>query len=73
VAQLEILVRTAVFKSANELVGWLLQQAVDRFEKVYQPKPGEICKGRDSHQVQGIFGSFPLSRDYYYDRVRAFA
>ena len=30
VAQLEILVRTAVFKTANELVGWMLQQAVDR-------------------------------------------
>ena len=65
-AQLEILVRTAVFKSANELVGWLLQQAVDRFDKLYQPKPGEIRKGRDTLGVQGIFGSFPLSRDYYY-------
>ena len=65
-AELEILVRTAVFKSANELVGWLLQQAVDRFDKLYQPKPGEIRKGRDILGVQGIFGSFPLSRDYYY-------
>jgi hypothetical protein len=65
VAELEILVRTAVFKSANELVGWLLQQAVDRFDKGYQPKVGEIRKGRDTLGVQGIFGSFPLSRDYY--------
>jgi hypothetical protein len=70
VAELEILVRTAVFKSANELVGWLLQQAVDRFDKLYQPKPGEIRKGRDTLGVQGIFGSFPLSRDYYYHPVK---
>jgi len=70
VAELEILVRTAVFKSANELVGWLLQQAVDRFDKLYQPKPGEIRKGRDTLEVQGIFGCFSLSRDYYYHRVK---
>ena len=69
-AELEILVRTAVFKSANQLVGWLLQQAVDRFDKAYQPKPGEIRKGRDTFQVQGIFGSFPLSRDYYYHPIK---
>src|SRR6185295_9453058 len=30
VAELERLVRTAVFKSANALVGWLLQQTVER-------------------------------------------
>jgi len=70
VAELEFLVRTAVFKSANELVGWLLQQAVDRFDKLYQPKPGEIRKGRDTLGVQGIFGSFPLRRDYYYHPVK---
>ncbi len=69
-AELEVLVRTAVFKSANELVGWLLQQAVDRFDQAYQPKPGEIRKGRDSLEVQGIFGCFPLSRDYYYQPVK---
>jgi hypothetical protein len=66
VAQLEILVRTAVFKSANELVGWLLQQAVERADARYQPKPGERRKGRETIRVQGIFGSFDLSRDYYY-------
>jgi len=66
VAQLEVLVRTAVFKSANELVGWLLQQATDRIDAAYQPKLGETRKGRQTIQVQGIFGSFALSRDYYY-------
>jgi hypothetical protein len=70
VAELEILVRTAVFKSANQLVGWLLQQAVDRFEQTYQPKPGEIRKGRDTIAVQGIFGSFSLSRDYFHDPIK---
>ncbi len=65
-AELEFLVRTAVFKSANDLVGWLLQQAADQIDQAYQPKPGEVRKGRDTLGVQGIFGCFPLSRDYYY-------
>ena len=65
-AQLEVLVRTAVFKSANELVGWLLQQAAERMDAAYQPKPGQVRKGRETIEVQGIFGRFPLSRDYYY-------
>ena len=63
---MEVLVRTAVFKSANALVGWLLQQAVDRAEAAYQSKPGEVRKGRESLAVQGIFGHFQLQRDYYY-------
>ena len=66
VAELELLVRTAVFKSANDLVGWLLQQAVDRIDAAYQPKPGQTRKGRETIQAQGIFGHFDLSRDYYY-------
>ncbi|MGH7942993.1 MAG: ISKra4 family transposase [Limisphaerales bacterium] len=66
VAQLEMLVRTALFKSANVLVGWLLQQAAERIDALYQPKPGEVRKGREAVQVQGIFGSSPLGRDYYY-------
>jgi hypothetical protein len=66
VAQLEILVRAAVFKSANALVGWLLQQAADRIDAAYQPKPGEVRKGREAIGAQGIFGPFPLARDYYY-------
>jgi len=66
VAQLEVLIRTAVFKSANELVGWLLQQAAERIDAGYPPKPGERRKGRETIRVQGIFGSFDLSRDYYY-------
>jgi hypothetical protein len=63
---LEVLVRTAVFKSANQLVGWLLQQAVDRIDAAYQSKPGQARKGRETLRVQGIFGSFDLIRDYYY-------
>ena len=58
--------RTAVFKSANELVGWLLQQAADRIDQAFQPKPGEVRKGRETIGAQGLFGCFPLSRDYYY-------
>jgi len=66
VQQLEVLVRTALFKPANALVGFLLQQAADRIDAAYQPKPGQQRKGREPLQVDGIFGSFELQRDYYY-------
>lgn len=66
VQQLEGLVRTAIFKPANALIGELLQQAADRIDAAYQPKPGQRRKGRERITVQGIFGSFPLERDYYY-------
>jgi hypothetical protein len=66
VQQLETLVRTAIFQPANELVGWLLQQAADRIDAAYQPRPGQIRKGREKLQVQGLFGHFELTRDYYY-------
>ena len=58
--------RTAVFKSANTLVGWLLQQAADQVDGAYQPKPGQVRKGRETLDVQGIFGRSRLQRDYYY-------
>jgi len=66
VQQLERLVRAAVFKSANALVGFLLQEAADRIDADYHPKPGQQRKGRVSLRVEGMFGSFPLERDYYY-------
>ena len=66
VQQLEVLVRTAIFKPANALVGFLLQQAADRIDAAYEPKPGQQRKGREKLQVHGIFGSFDLQRDYYY-------
>ena len=66
VQQLEVLVRTAIFKPANALVGLLLQGAVDRVDGAYQPKPGEARNGCAPLKVQGLFGSFQLLRDYYY-------
>lgn len=66
VQQLEVLVRTAIFKPANALIGFLLQAAADQIDASYQPKPGEIRKGRERLTVDGIFGFFPLERDYYY-------
>ena len=66
VQQLEVLVRTAIFKPANALVGFLLQAAADQVDAAYQPKPGQQYKGRENIGVEGIFGSFPLQRDYYY-------
>jgi hypothetical protein len=66
VQQLEVLVRTAIFKPANALVGVLLQAAADRIDAAYQAQPGQHHKGRASLTVDGIFGSFELQRDYYY-------
>ena len=66
VQQLEMLVRTAIFKPANALVGFLLQAAADRIDAAYQPKPGQQRKGRERIRVNGIFGFFQLERDYYY-------
>ncbi len=66
VQQFEMLVRVVIFKAANELMGLLLQQGADRVDAQYQPKPGQIRKGRERIQVQGIFGRFDLQRDYYY-------
>ena len=60
-----MLVRTAVFKSANQLVGFLLQTAADRIDATYQPRPGQQRKGRVCLEVNSIFGSFRLQRDYY--------
>ena len=66
VQQLEMLVRTAIFKPATELVGFLLQAAADRIDAAYQPKPGQRRMGRESLRVACLFGSFVLERDYYY-------
>jgi hypothetical protein len=66
VEELERLVRTAIFKPANELIGWLLQAAAERADAAYQAQPGEHHKGRQPLAVQGIFGTFTLWRDYYY-------
>jgi hypothetical protein len=64
--ELESLVRLAVFKPANEVVGYLFQHRANRIDLTYQPKPGEQRKGRKTVVVQCIFGSFKLERDYYY-------
>lgn len=64
--ELETLVRTALFKPANDLVAFLLQSAAERIDASYQPRPGEQRKGRARLTVQGIFGSFTLERDYYH-------
>lgn len=66
VQQLEVLVRTAIFKPANQVIGYLLQNAANRIDAAYQPKPGEQRKGRVEAGVDCIFGSLRLQRDYYY-------
>jgi Uncharacterised protein family (UPF0236) len=66
VQQLEVLVRTAVFQSAKDVIAYLLQQAADRIDAAYQPKPGWQRKARVPLIVDCIFGFFTLERDYYY-------
>jgi hypothetical protein len=60
VQQMEGLVRTAIYKPANALVGLLLQEAADRIDAAYLPKPGQHFKGRARLRVDGLFGSFKL-------------
>lgn len=66
VPELEVLVRPALVKPATALVGDLLQGAANRMDAQYQAKPGEARKGREPLQVQCLFGTFELQRDYYY-------
>jgi hypothetical protein len=66
VQKLEVLVRTAVFKPANAVVGYLLQAAADRLDAAYQARPGQVRKGRETIGLQCLFGTFDLTRDYYY-------
>jgi hypothetical protein len=66
VQQAEILIRTAVFKPANALLAFLLQDAANRIDAAYQPKPGQQRKARQRVIISGIFGCFELERDYYY-------
>ena len=65
-ADLEKLLRAAIFKPAAQLVGQLLQEAADRIDAAYRPAPGEVRKGRTPLEIQGIFGFATLLRDYYY-------
>lgn len=65
--QVELVLRLLLFKPANLLFGYLLQWAVDQIDAAYQPRPGQVCKGRFALQVQCLFGTFQLMRDYYYE------
>ncbi len=63
---LEVLLRAAVFKSTNQLMGYLFQELADRIDAAYQPKPGFARKGRVKLTVECIFGAFTILRDYFY-------
>ena len=58
--------RTAIFKPATRLVGFLLQEAANAIDAAYQPKPGEHRKARVGLQLQCLFGRFVIRRDYYH-------
>lgn len=70
VAGVEGLIRTALFKTGTAIVGYLLQTIADKIDSDYQPQPGETFKERSAIDVQCLFGTFPLNRDYYYSPVR---
>lgn len=67
VATLERTLRAAVFQQSNQVLEWVLQQAVDGLDMAYQPRPDEVWKGRMKRQVDGLFGSFTITRDYYHN------
>jgi Uncharacterised protein family (UPF0236) len=67
VATLELALRAALFQKANEVLGWVLQQTVASLDMAYQPRPGEVCKGRVARQIDGLFGQVQLQRNYYYN------
>ena len=69
VLQVEGLIRTAIFKQATAIAAYLLQAAADRIDLDYRPAAGQRRKGRESIQVQCLFGVFALERDYYYSRA----
>ena len=48
VQQLEVVVRLAVFKSVNALVGYLLQAAADQADAAYQPRPWPASQRADA-------------------------
>ncbi len=66
----ELLLRTAVFKQASHIWGYLMQKVTDKLDDNYQPPPGFVRKGKDSIQVSCIFGEFTLIRTYYYNKNR---
>ena len=63
---LEVFLRAAVYKSANQLLAYLFQKLADQIDAVYQPKPGYGRKGRVPLTIDSIFGSFHIERDYFY-------
>jgi hypothetical protein len=70
VLQVEGLVRTALFRKGTDIVGHLLQATADRIDAANLHQGGKTRKGREAIQVQCLFGTFPLQRDYYYRLVR---
>ena len=70
VLEIEGLIRTALFRSGAEIVGYLLQAMADRVDAAYQPPARETFKAREPIRVQCLFGTFTLWRDYYYSPVR---
>lgn len=66
VLHVEGLIRTAIFKQATNIAAYLLQAAADRIDADYRPLAEQTRKGRESIQVQCLFGVFTLQRDYYY-------
>jgi len=70
VLQVEGLIRTALFRKGADIVGYLLQAAADHIDATYHPRAGETRKARVAIDVQCLFGTFRLQRDYYYSPVR---
>ena len=47
VLDLEGLIRTALFQTGADVVGYLLQMAADRIDSAYRPQAGETFKEKE--------------------------
>ena len=62
---MEGLFRDALLAVGLQLFGPLLQQRVDRIDAEFKPKPGQHRVGRRPLEVDTLFGTARVERDYY--------
>jgi hypothetical protein len=63
---LELGLRAAMMADATEILEMLLNSASLRVRGDAK-RPGEKCAGRHRKEVQTLFGTIALERNYYYD------
>ena len=70
VLNVEGLVRAALYQTGARVVAVMFQAVADRVDAAYRPRAGEHLKQRESIQIQCLFGSFVLERNYYWSATQ---